>query len=448
MCDAKSMVKSTKRIGVVADDITGANDIGVMLAKNGLYTGVFSLHTAPEVKEFEGLDAVIINTDSRLDDAQSAWEKTERACKLLQALPCDVYHSKTCSVFRGNIGAQFDAMQRCLGVRCSMVVLGFPRNGRTTVHGTHYVYGTPLAESMFRNDPMHPMTESDLVRILSTQSRGRVRLFDVTQLDLSEAERVQSLARMKETCEYVLFDVRDQHDLSTIAALIAQEPSICGSSAICEELPKVWSNGRKAADSTRNLLLPIEDSTGVLIVSGSLTEQTKAQVRHLIESGMHACMLPTWALFDAKRRAQIVHEFALELAGILQTGKSALVYGALLPEDVARTMKAGSELRMRPAEVGRLVSAVLGEISAKIVQQIDARKIVVAGGETSAAISDALRIRKMIILHEIEAGVPAMVGVDVLAKERLLVFKSGSFGSNKFLADSEGFLRQLQNGIA
>ena len=66
-----------KKIGIAADDITGSNDAGVMLAKNGFVTTVMSLEDIPCPADFEGSDALIINTASRLDDAETAAEGCE-----------------------------------------------------------------------------------------------------------------------------------------------------------------------------------------------------------------------------------------------------------------------------------------------------------------------------------------------------------------------------------
>ena len=61
-------------------------------------------------------------------------------------------------------------MQDVLGVGCSMVIAGFPGNGRTTVDGIHYVYGTRLEDSQFRTDPIHPMDCSFLPDIMHRQT--------------------------------------------------------------------------------------------------------------------------------------------------------------------------------------------------------------------------------------------------------------------------------------
>ncbi len=418
-----------KRVGIVADDITGANDAGVMLAKNGYRVGVFSLSSAPALSDMAGLDAVVINTDSRLDDPDAVARKADAACALLMARGFDRYHSKVCSVFRGNIGAHFAAVRARTGTGCAMVVAGFPRNGRTTVHGQHYVYGVPLAETMFRNDPIHPMSESSLLAILSAQVKGTVRLFDTELLDLPEDARCRALAKLKPFCDYLLFDVRDQRDLQTIARLVKDEPCLCGSSALLEELPGAWAEDVGAPEP------------GVLVVSGSQTVPTREQVAYLKEQGVFSVSLPTWTLLDEEAREALLRDSAAALAERLSAGRDALLHAALLPEEVARTMDAGCTQGLSGADVGRLVSGALGEIAAQAARTTGVDKIVVAGGETSAAVSDALGIRKMIILDEIEAGVPAMLGYSAGAEEYLLVFKSGSFGSPSFLQKSIDRLR-------
>lgn len=158
-----------KRIGVVADDITGSNDIGVMLAKNGFRVTVLSLEDEPVPVDFAGADALVINTGSRLDTAQLAADKSARAAAFLKDNGCDMVYTKTCSVFRGNIGASFDAVQDVLGVKASMVVAGFPRNGRTTVDGVHYLNGVPVSETNFANDPVTPLKFSRLSDLIGQQ---------------------------------------------------------------------------------------------------------------------------------------------------------------------------------------------------------------------------------------------------------------------------------------
>ena len=289
-----------KRVGVVADDVTGANDIGIMFVKGGYRSAVFPLELIESCdlkKEAEGLDAIIIDTDSRFDAPETAKEKVRRATELLASLPCDMYHNKTCSVFRGNIGAEFDEMQDVLGVSCSMVVLGFPANGRTTVDGIHYVYGEKLENSQFRHDPIHPMTTSSLEEILHKQSDRSVGLITWRDLDQGLSHVKEKKERLKKECSYVIFDIRSQEDLKLVARAVADEVNICGSSAIGEELPAAY----------REMDCP------VLSVCGSLTKQSRSQVEYLKKKGYPVFELPTDVIFSEEERTAAIRDLSGQL---------------------------------------------------------------------------------------------------------------------------------------
>lgn len=146
------------KMGVVADDVTGSNDIGIMFAKSDYLTHVYSFKEEAgsfATSKNDAPDIRILDTNSRLDPPEIAYRKVFTATRELQQAGCRQFHNKTCSVFRGNIGAEFDAMLDALGLEFAVVVLGFPKNGRTTVDGIHYVHGKRLEDSEFRHDPIH-----------------------------------------------------------------------------------------------------------------------------------------------------------------------------------------------------------------------------------------------------------------------------------------------------
>jgi uncharacterized protein YgbK (DUF1537 family) len=132
-------------IGVIADDITGSNDIGVMFGKSGYIADIYSYEPTTLIQlSQEKPDVLIFDTDSRLDDVNKAYDKVYQATKDIQKAGAAQFFNKTCSVFRGNIGAEFDAMLDALEEEFAIIVLGFPKNGRQTIDSTHYVYGKKL----------------------------------------------------------------------------------------------------------------------------------------------------------------------------------------------------------------------------------------------------------------------------------------------------------------
>ena len=106
-------------MGVVADDITGANDIGGMFAKAGYVVHIYAYDGPDALTRGRGSapepHIAILDTNSRLDDRATAYAKVHAATLELHAAGCRQFHNKTCSVFRGNIGAEFDAMLDALG---------------------------------------------------------------------------------------------------------------------------------------------------------------------------------------------------------------------------------------------------------------------------------------------------------------------------------------------
>src|SRR5688572_16405314 len=233
------------KMGVVADDVTGSNDIGIMFAKSGYLTHIYSFKEdafsflSPKDNQ-NAPDILILDTNSRLDPPEVAYKKVFAATRELQQAGCRQFHNKTCSVFRGNIGAEFDAMLDALGLEFAVVVLGFPKNGRTTVEGLHYVHGKKLEDSEFRRDPIHATLRSDLVGILQSQTKRRVALVTHEVVDRGAEALRSEIQRMHTQCQYLILDVTDQAALTAIARAVCDEPVLCGSSAIAEELPAVW----------------------------------------------------------------------------------------------------------------------------------------------------------------------------------------------------------------
>src|SRR5690606_11025088 len=192
-----------------------------------------------------------------------------------------------------------------LGQEFAVVVLGFPKNGRQTIDGIHYVRGVKLEESEFRNDPAHPMRRSNLVEILQSQTRRTVGLIDHRVVAQGEDALREAIEAARERWNYVIVDVVDQDALKTIAWAVRDCPVLCGSSAIAEELPAAW--GVQPAERVETLPRPVE-GLGVLCAAGSLMPQTAAQIEHLRARGVPAFVLDPRGLFELHTREQTVRE--------------------------------------------------------------------------------------------------------------------------------------------
>lgn len=427
-------------MGVVADDVTGANDIGIMFAKGGCVTDVYSFEEGGG-PAWEGPgekpQIVILDTNSRLDPPDVAYRKVWSATKTLAQAGCRRFFNKTCSVFRGNIGPEFDAMLDALGRDFAVVVLGFPKNGRTTVAGIHYVHGRRLEESEFRNDPIHPMTRSDLVGILQAQTRRPVGLIDHRIVGQGPAALRREVEARRPRGGYLILDVVDQNTLAVIAQALPDEPVLCGSSALAEELPAAWG-----VVPQRNgvSVLPAPPGLGIPVAAGSLMPQTDAQVSFLKDKGVPLFCLDSRLVIDEAERQREIDRLAAAVADCLCRGLDVLYRTASDPGVIEETRRRGEARGLTRTESSRLVSEAVAEVTARVLAASGQNRLVVAGGETAAAVCRRLGVKGMRIWREIQPGLPSCLALT--EPPRLLVLKSGSFGRPDFFAHALSHLRQ------
>jgi uncharacterized protein YgbK (DUF1537 family) len=422
-------------IGVVADDTTGANDIGIMFSNNQYSVKVVTYQENMELSK--DVNVFIIDTDSRLDKPEVSYDKVFKATQYLKKMGCSVYYNKTCSVFRGNIGKEFDAMMDALGEEFAVISLAFPKNGRQTINGIHTVYGKLLEESEFAKDPVHPMTESNLVSILQKQTNRKVSLITLATVRQGSEKLREAIEAAREESNYCIIDSENQADLTIVAEAVQGYPMLCGSSAIAEELPKFLAEEKLPGILER---ITITDDKGVLVIAGSLTPQTKAQTAYLSSVGTHTTVLDSRKVFAQETYKQEIVRVAAEAAAILNQGRDVLVMADNREEIVAETKRIGRELNIDPLSVSKLVSAALAEIADCLVTATGLKRLVVAGGDTSGTVCRKLKIEGNYVLKEIETGIPSGLAI---GKELLIVLKSGSFGKENFLVKAVEYLKEL-----
>ena len=100
-----------------------------------------------------------------------------------------------------------------------------------------------------------------------------------------------------------------------------------------------------------------------------------------------------------------------------------LVYATAAPEEVKAVQAA-----LGVEAAGRLVEHCLAEVAAGL-QGLGVRRFVIAGGETSGAVVQALQVKSLRIGASIDPGVP---WTQAEGRPLLLALKSGNFGSVDF----------------
>lgn len=411
-------------IGVIADDFTGASDIANTLTKGlpgegGLLTAQYM--GVPAHDADADIEAGVIALKSRSIDAKEAVAQSLSALDWLLAQGCRQIVFKYCSTFDstpdGNIGPVAEALAKRLGVKGVVVCPAFPGAGRTIYQGHLFVRDRLLSESGMEKHPLTPMTDPDIRRWLSRQTRAPVGLVTIETVgEGPQALRAALMQASERGQTLVVTDAISNADLKTLGVACADAPLITGGSGVALALPANFIR-RGEARGTQNGFTGIEGAEAIL--AGSCSGATRRQIE------VHALKHPTLAI-DVNE----VMSGAFESEGILSffednRGRAPLVYSSGDPETVtAAQQKYGREV------VAERLDALFGDMARALVAG-GVRRLVVAGGETSGAVVQALGLGALRVGPEIDPGVPILTNAEGTIA---LALKSGNFGSEVFLA--------------
>src|SRR5690606_16368427 len=137
-------------LGAIADDLTGATDLALMLANEGV--NVKQVVGVPdETVDLTGADAVVVSLKSRTISAAEAVAQSVRSAEALLAAGARQLFFKYCSTFdstdAGNIGPVTDALLDLLGEQRTLACPAFPTNRRTIYKGHLFVGDQLLSHS-------------------------------------------------------------------------------------------------------------------------------------------------------------------------------------------------------------------------------------------------------------------------------------------------------------
>ena len=418
-------------LGAIADDFTGATDLANTLVGQGMPT-LQSIGVPDPGFSADDAAAVVVSLKSRTIPAADAIKKSLAALKWLQSRGAKQIFFKYCSTFdstdNGNIGCVADALMEAMDVPFTIVCPAYPINQRTIYKGYLYVGDTLLNESGMKDHPLTPMTDANLVRVLSRQTGHDVGLIDITTVEQG-ATAIQN--RFKELIEngigYAVVDAIKDKDLKEIGKASTKLKLITGGAGIALALPE---NFRNVGLLPQGTAIPLPSVKGrAAILAGSCSITTRQQVANAESK------LPTHFLDPMNLSEQTSDDIASTLAWVDKQSfeKPLLIYSSADPNVVTQAQqKHGLEA------AGKLVEHAMALIARGLVER-GVRRLVVAGGETAGAVVLALGITGLKIGPEIDPGVP---WTETVNEPRLaLALKSGNFGKPDFFTKALDMLK-------
>ncbi|MFA3778697.1 3-oxo-tetronate kinase [Yersinia sp. 1652 StPb PI] len=414
------------RLGVIADDFTGATDIASFLVENGMST--VQINGVPDADYHVNADAAVVSLKSRSCPTATAVADSLAALAWLQAQGCQQFYFKYCSTFdstaQGNIGPVTDALLDALGQQQTIISPALPVNGRTVYQGYLFVMGQLLAESGMRNHPVTPMTDSNLLRLMDAQARGRSGLINSTVMDQGVQAVRSQLTRLKEEgIRYVVLDSLNESHLLTQGEAVRDMVLVTGGSGLAIGLARQW-----ACDESHQ---PQATSAGApqgklcVVLSGSCSAMTNRQVARYAPQAPSQSIDIARCLNEPESYAEELCAWVMENAG----GPLApLLYATAEPEVLQKIQQ-----QWGAAASSEAVERLFGTIAHRL-QQLGFQRFIVAGGETSGIVAQSLGIQAFHIGPAISPGVPWVKSTDHPVS---LALKSGNFGDENFFARAQ-----------
>ncbi|CBG88002.1 3-oxo-tetronate kinase [Citrobacter rodentium] len=417
-------------LGVIADDFTGATDIASFMVNAGWKVVLFN-GIPNKAFDVGDMDAIVIALKSRSVPASEAVAMSLSASAWLKTQGCQRQLFKYCSTFdstaRGNIGPVTDALMKSLATPVTLICPAVPDNGRTILNGHLFVKGELLNESGMEHHPVTPMKHSSLKKLMEAQSVG---LCGNITLDIvkNHPEKIASEIenKMANKARYLIFDVLDNHDLLTVAKATASFPLVTGAAGLGYAIAAL---DKQHVSSAKKVAISVGSKGPGVVLSGSCSAMTNQQVE-FYKQRASSLALDVEKIINEPAYLETVSAWVKSHS---QDPTAPMVYATQPPQIIELIQKNYG---------AQVVSDKIESFFSSLAQSLAAagfNKFIVAGGETSGAVTQGLNIDGMVIGESVAPGVP---WTQVLNKQQWVILKSGNFGNPDFFLKAQEYYHE------
>jgi|MDTC01.2.fsa_nt_gb uncharacterized protein YgbK (DUF1537 family) len=427
------------KAALIADDLTGANNAGVLLLKQDLAT-ITVTYENPSFPET--CDAICIDTDSRYLPQEEAKRRVNAAARWACEHGAEILCNRVDNLLRGNIGAEIDGILSYLGRRAMAVVVpAFPALKRCVVDGYLLVDGSPVHEHpVASNDPISPVKQSFIPDIIAEQLDAPVSLVGLDNV-AAGAERLA--ARLEAdagagTRIVVVDSSRDEH-LRTVAqamakldrVLVAVDPGVLSAAYLKTYREKIKPAGR---------------GKKVIISLGSVTSLSLRQFDYLISKwGIKAVRLDPSCLIGRRRKRDGEIKRAIREGLRRLETSSVIALTTFYPGDTPLDLESLAKTKgISPHMLSKRISDGLAEATCEVIKSSNGMigGCFPSGGDVTASLFKVAETKAIKILGNV---IPLTAHVEFsggFLEGLRLVTKGGSIGDEDAMDTCLNFLVQ------
>lgn len=424
-------------VGIIADDLTGANDTALQFHLKGANTKII-LNCDSVSNDREATDVWALSTESRNIEKWEAVSKVEKAVKFFaENFSFDYYYKKIDSTLRGHIAIETLTMIEILGYDAAIIIPAFPQEGRITVGGYHLLKGVPIGRTEIAMDPHSPILESHIPTLLASQLDEKQKdLIGTIDLKTVMNGAGPILIKINELInsgkKLIVADSASITDIEQIALAINKcEKKLLptGTAAGAQILSKYWLAGiEKEQVSVKLPKLP------KFIVSGTATKISAEQIEKLEQSddinNVNFIPLEIRDIIEG-----VKPELVERIYENLKSGITVVVHTSHLITNFDGFSDDSLNAELTKEKLAFLITDYLAKLTQCVLEKLNVF-LITLGGETSYKCCKAINSNELKLVDEVVPAISLCSDVN----NRWIITKSGNLGNTKTLIEILNYL--------
>lgn len=421
-------------VGIIADDLTGANDTALQFKKCNAKTKILLDYSIPPENDLS-TEIWAISTESRNISAEQAEARIlETIENLNKNLNLEYFYKKIDSTLRGNIARETLTMVKTLNYDAAIIIPAFPSEGRITVGGYHLSKGTPIGRTEMARDPHSPITESYVPSLFKNQLKedeqnivGLIGLKTIMNGAGPILIKINEL--IKEGKKLIIADSASAVDIEQVVLAINKSnykilPA--GTAATGSILAKLWLPEDDITEKNEQIIMPQMPN---LIISGSATQINSNQIEQLDKTydfdNIHTLPLTVEMVLNG-----INDDFVNDIVSQLSSGDTVVIHSSKLLENFDGFSDDSLRGELSRANLASKITDYLAELTKAITDKIKVL-LITLGGETSYKCCNAISAKELIMKDEVAPAIALCVDY----KNQWIITKSGNLGNPKTLIE-------------
>ncbi len=399
---------------MITDDFTGALDTGIQFTKQGVKIQIAVEQNPENISVSENTQVLVIDLETRPLTGQQAYETVKNIMLWAKKQNIEYIYKKTDSALRGNVGTELKAVADVYN-QCVYFIPAFPKIGRVTRNGKHYIDNVPLSETAFAKDPFEPVKHSHIKDIITKECN-----IDVCCVE-NQIQTVQYLNTIEKGI--VVFDAETEQDMKKRLLELKQHNQLkllAGCAGLAEFLPDILS-------LKGNIETVYQKKKGLYVACGSLNPITKNQMEYACSNGFKRINL------SAKQKLSLEYydtnegqEFLKQLQNICECDNCVIV--DTFDTEQNQTQYFAEQRGMSREDVRFAIAKCHGNIVKYLITKGMDYTIFMTGGDTLMGLMKVLDNPELTPVCEISQGV--VLSILKWNEQKLqIISKSGGFGN-------------------